>query len=276
MSGVPGMLEQALAANVFTGLVVFARVGAAASVLPGFSAGWMPMQARLLLALAMTAVLTPVLAAVAPPLPASLPALGLLLLGESTIGLALGTVVRIAFSALQTAGTFIAYLTSFTTGFVQDPVAEQQSATVSGFFTTTGVVAIFAAGIDRLMLHTIADSYALFAPGAAPPLADIAQLIARQVADGFALGVQLSGPFVIVSLVYNVGAGLLSRLMPQTPDLLFRPADTAWLTDLGDDCDDFGHHDRVPQPLLGGAQPPGRGLSGREHGRPATVGLRLD
>ena len=34
---------------------------------------------------------------------------------------------------------------------------------------------------------------------------------------------QLSAPFLIVSLVYNVGLGLLGRLMPQLPVLFFGP-----------------------------------------------------
>ena len=46
---------------------------------------------------------------------------------------------------------------------------------------------------------------------------------ALTVADSFALGVQLSAPFLIVSLVYNVGLGLLGRLMPQLPVLFFGP-----------------------------------------------------
>jgi flagellar biosynthesis protein FliR len=209
------------AADVFAGMLVFVRIGTAAAVMPGFSAAWVPMRTRLLLTLAIAAVVAPALAGAVPPLPTSPAALGLLVAGEATIGLALGTVVRIAFSALQTAGTFIAYLTSFTTGFIQDPVAEQQSATVAGFFTTLGLVAVFAVGLDHLMLRAIADSYALFAPGTPPPLADFSRLIARQAADAFALGVQLAGPFLIVSLVYNVGSGLLARLMPQLPVFFF-------------------------------------------------------
>ena len=61
----------------------------------------------------------------------------------------------------------------------------------------------------------------MFDPGAPPPLDDFCSFIARTVADSFALGVQLAAPFLIVSLVYNVGMGLLGRLMPQLQVFFF-------------------------------------------------------
>jgi flagellar biosynthesis protein FliR len=95
-------------------------------------------------------------------------ALGLLLVRESATGLFLGSVVRIAFAALHTAGTFIAYLSSFTSALVQDPVADQQSSTIAGFFTTLGVVLVFVTDLHHLMLRAIVDSYGLLTPGAPP------------------------------------------------------------------------------------------------------------
>ena len=63
----------------------------------------------------------------------------------------------------------------------------------------------------------IADSYGLFTPGGPPPFDDFCSFVARTVAESFGLGVQLAAPFLVVSLAYNVGLGLLCRLMPQFP-----------------------------------------------------------
>ena len=202
-------------ANVFAVLIIFARVGAAIAVLPGFSAVYVPMRMRLLIAVAMSVLLTPTLSSTLPPMPDTPVALALLLLGESAVGLFLGSVARIFFAALQTAGTFTAYLSSFANALVQDPVADQQSSTIAGFFTALGLILVFVTDVHHLMLRAIVDSYGLFEPGAPPPLDDFCSFIARTVADSFALGVQLAAPFLIVSLVYNVGMGLLGRLMPQ-------------------------------------------------------------
>ena len=215
------MLAHLLSAQAFGILVVFARVGTTIAFLPGFGASYVSIRMRLLLALALSLLVTPVLGQAVPPLPSSPAALGLLLLSEALIGLFLGSIARIAIAALQTAGTFVAYLSSFANALVQDPVVDQQSSTISGFFSTLGLLLIFVTDLHHLMLRSIVASYGLFAPGAPPPLDDFCRLIVRNAADSFALGVQLSAPFLIVNLVYNVGLGLLGRLMPQLPVFFF-------------------------------------------------------
>jgi flagellar biosynthesis protein FliR len=203
------------AAEVFVVLLVFIRVGTAIAFMPGFSAAHVPIRARLLLAMLLALLLAPALAEMLPAMPQSPGVLALLLVGEATIGLFLGLIARIAFAALQIAGTTIALLGSFANALVQDPIVDQQSSTISGFFTTLGLVVLFAADLHHLMLRALADSYTVFSPQAGLPLGDLAQAIARAVGDGFALGIQLAAPFVVVNLVYNVGMGLLGRLSPQ-------------------------------------------------------------
>ncbi len=208
-------------AEVFAVFVVFVRVGTAIAFLPGFSAVYVPMRLRLLLALLISLLVTPTLANVLPAMPRTPAALGLLLLAEATIGLFLGCTARIFFAALQIAGSYIALLASFANALVQDPIVDQQSSTIAGFFTTLGVVVLFAADLHHLMLRALVDSYAVFLPQTGIAIGDASAAIARAVGDSFALGVQLAAPFVVVSLVYNIGMGLLGRLVPQLQVFFF-------------------------------------------------------
>jgi len=41
--------------------------------------------------------------------------------------------------------------------------------------------------------------------------------MARRVADSFRLGLQLASPFIVSSLVFYIGIGILSRLMQTLP-----------------------------------------------------------
>jgi flagellar biosynthesis protein FliR len=59
------------------------------------------------------------------------------------------------------------------------------------------------------------DSYAMFMPGEAPPVGDAAQLILKVFASAFKAGIQISAPFLVFAIVFNLGLGILSRLMPQ-------------------------------------------------------------
>ena len=211
------MLQEIFALNVFGFFLIFARVGTAFMLLPGFSALYVSPRIRLLLALAVSFAVSPVLMTDLPGLPATVPELGLLIGAEMAIGLFMGVLGRILIGALQTAGTVIAYVSSMANAFVQDPVAEQQSTVMAGFFGTLGVVLIFVTDAHHLMLRAVVDSYSLFVPGQPLPVDDFTEMIARQVAASFGLGVQMAAPFVISGLTYYIGIGLLTRLMPQMP-----------------------------------------------------------
>jgi flagellar biosynthetic protein FliR len=44
---------------------------------------------------------------------------------------------------------------------------------------------------------------------------DVASLATRAFAAAFKIGMQLSAPFLVFGLVFNIGLGVLARLMPQ-------------------------------------------------------------
>lgn len=215
------MLQELLTLNIFAFLLVFARVGTAFITLPGFSAAYVPTDIRLLMALAVSFVVTPVLTPTLPVPPATVPGLFLMLLGEVLIGGFFGALGRILFGALHTAGTIISYEASLANAFINDPIAEQQGSILAGFLTTVGVVFVFVTNMHHLMLRAVVDSYTLFVPGEMPALGDFSQMITRQVADSFALGVQISSPFLVAGITHFLMLGILGRLMPAMPVFFF-------------------------------------------------------
>ncbi|MCU0894091.1 MAG: flagellar biosynthetic protein FliR [Rhodospirillales bacterium] len=215
------MLEQITVAQTFAYLLVFARIGAALALLPGFSAAYVTVRVRLIFALALTLVVQPVVAAGLPPPPGSPPALALLIAAEVTVGSFIAVIARIIVGALQVAGTFIAYFSSLANALVHDPVADQQTSTISGFLGTVGLVLIFVSDLHHLMLRAIVGSYDRFPAGAMLPTDGFAEAATSAVAASMVLGLQLAAPFLVIALVYNVGLGLLGRLMPQLPVFFF-------------------------------------------------------
>lgn len=215
------MLEELLRLNIFAYFMVFARVGTATMFLPGLSAIYVSPRVRLAFALTMSLVVLPPLAADLPVMPASVSEVAVLLTGEVLVGAFFGFMMRILISCLQTAGTIAALSSSMANAMIQDPIAESQSSTISGFLLTMGVVLIFVSDLHHMMLRGIIETYAMFRPGDMLPVGDIADVVARQVADSFTVGLKLSAPFVVVGLTYYIGLGLLSRLMPQLPVFFF-------------------------------------------------------
>jgi flagellar biosynthetic protein FliR len=196
-------------------LLIFARIGTMVMLLPGLGELSVPSRVRLTVALVLTAVLLPLHRNA---YQIDLKELGpvILVLGqELVVGAVLGLTARLAISALQVAGSVVAQQLGL--GFVTavDPTQGQQAAIVGNFLTMFGIALIFATDLHYLVIAALNDSYTLFAPGEVPLLGDIAALLTRTVAMSFRIGVQLSAPFLVFGLLFNLGLGVLSRLMPQ-------------------------------------------------------------
>lgn len=204
-----------LPALAATFMLVFARIGTMVMLLPGLGEMSMPVRVRLTVALVLSAMFLPLHRnAYAIDLKELGPVL--LMLGhEIIIGAILGLTARLSISALQVAGAVIAQQMGL--GFVTavDPSMGQQNVIVSNFLVMLGVTLIFATDLHYLAIAALNDSYRLFAPGASILVGDVAQLMTTTIAGAFKVGIQLSAPFLVFGLLFNLGLGLLSRLMPQ-------------------------------------------------------------
>ena len=172
---------------------------------------------RLFFALAISLIITPIVSDILPKMPDKPFELTFVIAGEIFIGIFLGFIVRAMYFATQTAGTVISFVAGMANTMVYDPVVEQQSAIISGFMGSIAVLLLFVTNMHHLLIEAMVESYALFKPGLTPNLGDMSQMISRQIADTFVLGVQLSAPFFVVSLAYYMGLGVLTRLSPQIP-----------------------------------------------------------
>jgi flagellar biosynthesis protein FliR len=196
-------------------LLTFARVGTMVMLLPGIGEQNMPSRVRLTIALVLTAILLP---AHQKAYSVDLNTLGpvlTLLFEEIIIGAVLGLTARLAISALQVAGFVVAQQLGL--GFVTaiDPTQNQQGVLVGNFLTVLGITLIFATDLHHLVIAALNDSYSLFAPGEMPLTGDVAKHVTQVVATAFRIGIQLSAPFLVFGLLFNLGLGVLSRLMPQ-------------------------------------------------------------
>jgi flagellar biosynthetic protein FliR len=196
-------------------LLTFARVGAMVMLMPGIGEANLPPRVRLTIALVLSAILLP---AHQSAYAINLTALGpviVMLFQEILVGLLLGLTARLAISALQTTGSIAAQQLGL--GFVTavDPTQNQQGMLVGNFLALLGVALVFATDMHHMVIAAMNDSYTIFRPGEVPLTGDMAQHITKVIATAFRIGIQLSAPFLAFGLLFNLGLGVLSRLMPQ-------------------------------------------------------------
>lgn len=210
------LLQQIVVGNVFAFLLIFMRFGMAMMVMPGIGDSFVTPQVRLLFTLSFCFVLTPVLAPTLPAMPASTPALILLLLSEGFIGIFIGTVMRILVSALDTAGATISLQAGFANAMVFNPATATQGSLIGALYSMLGLTLIFVTNLHHFLLAAVADSYITFpAQGLFPDTASVSDIVARAVSVAFAAGIQIALPFIVIGLLINATFGLLGRLMPQ-------------------------------------------------------------
>jgi flagellar biosynthesis protein FliR len=205
-----------LPATAFTYIIMFARIGTLMMLMPALGEDTIPVRMRLGFALAFTLVVFPLLSEAMPAMPPDLAGMAGLLFHELAVGLIIGGIVRITVMATQVAGTIVAFQTGLSGALTADPTqAGAQGAIFSSFLSFLGVALIFATDLHHMALAAIYDSYMVFSPTDPLMFEDAMQLAVRTVSGAFSVGVQMSAPFIVFGLVFNLGAGILARLMPQ-------------------------------------------------------------
>lgn len=198
-------------------LLTFARVGTLMMLMPGLGEQMISGRLRLSLALLVTLVLFPTVRPLLPTGNAALaaPALIGLLFGEILIGLMIGLSVRMVLAALQTAGVVISQQLGLSFAMTVDPTMGGQQASLGNFLSLLGVTLVLATDLHHLALEAIGRSYLVLPPNGVPGMADAAKLALDAFSRGFSLAVRISGPFIVFGILFNLGLGVLSRLMPQ-------------------------------------------------------------
>ena len=106
-------------------------------------------------------------------------------------------------------GLVLTVVVVFLTGlFASNIIGERLLRLWEGILRRIPVVNSIYIGVKQV-------SDTLFRPGEVPLLGDVAALTTRTIAAAFRVGIQLSAPFLVFGLLFNLGLGVLSRLMPQ-------------------------------------------------------------
>lgn len=201
--------------DIWASALLFARIGAMLMLLPGFGEPSVPGRIRLSFALALAICLGPSLADRVPDPAGTAFGMAGQLIAELIIGIALGGAARLLVSALATAGQIFGLELGLSFAQTADPTASASGQLFAVFLGVLGVALIFATGLDHMFLQGIVGSYDVIALGAPPPVGDAAEMALEATAASFRTGFQMAMPVVAAGLIFRVGLGVLSRLIPQ-------------------------------------------------------------
>jgi flagellar biosynthetic protein FliR len=208
-------LDLFIATQLFSFMLVFARLGCAMMVMPGLSDSTVAMDIRLYIALSISLLLTPILGSYLPPIPAQPIDFALLIFKEMIIGLFIGLMSQIMINAINVSGFIIAHITSLSSAFTFNPQQASQSAMLTSFMSILAVVLIFVSDLHHFIFIGLIKSYQIILPTQALSFGDLTNSYADALSKSFVVGLEMSAPFIIVGFGLFLAMGLVARLVPQ-------------------------------------------------------------
>ena len=208
-------MAEILNLNMYHFLMVFLRLGSAFMLMPGFMTSFINMQVRLSIALALSIILMPLISTHLPPAPQDTATFITYTLSEITIGIFLGLVMQFLYFSLRFAANLAGQAIGFSNAQIFDPSFQSQTIVLESFLSMVALTVIFITDIHHLMLGAVIDSYHLFPVGQNLPWGDFSDNLSQNLNKAFVMGFKLGSPFVAFTIIFYVGMGLVSRLMPQ-------------------------------------------------------------
>jgi len=196
-------------------MIAMIRPGAAFLAAPIFGANFIPVQLRLVVALAIG---IPALGAASFTLPPDGLAsfAGFILVGgEVMAGLALGFAILIGFSAAQFAGEVIGNAMGLGFAAMVDPASGQQNPVLGQFLSILATFLFLAVNGHLALAATIVESYRALPPGHAWLGADGLHGLVMFGGVLFSAGLSIALPVAFAIVLVQIVMGMLARSAPQ-------------------------------------------------------------
>jgi len=195
--------------------LVLSRVAGIFSAVPVFGGRTVPLKIKVIIIMMVTLVCFPVLSITAPQVPTDVFTLALLVMREVMVGITLGFITRIIFSAVEFSGQIIGMQMGFTISSIIDPSQGTQTQIMSVVQTLLATLMFLSMNIHHLFIRTIVDSFRIIPLGGWHLNAEIISFLVKGTADIFILGIRLAAPVMVALLLTSVTLGIMARAFPQ-------------------------------------------------------------
>lgn len=190
------------------------RIGAMIVAMPIFGSILIPVRVRLMLALAVTSIVAPVLPAAPSVDPISLEAV-LIALQQLIVGVAMGFSMQLVFNAVTTGGQIIAMQMGLGFASMVDPQNGTQVPVLSQLYLLLVTLLFLGFNGHLVMIELVAESFTALPVAADGLTRNGLWLLAGWGSQMFVGALWLALPAVASLLVVNIAFGVMARAAPQ-------------------------------------------------------------
>ncbi len=140
-------------------------------------------------------------------------------LGEIAMGAVYGLTLGLFNEMLLLAGQIVGLQFSFSLVNLLDPASEIQTPLMGDLFQMFGTLVLIAAGLDRVLLSSVARSFHVVPPGGFrfASMSAVAGTIVPMLSGSFLAAIELAAPVLAATLLVEVSVAMLGKLSPQLP-----------------------------------------------------------
>ena len=208
--------------EILTFFAVLVRFGTMMAVLPFVGDTLIPPMVKVLLSLAVSAVLYPMLVGSGQVHPGEAAAWGSSAWGivstvgaEALFGLAVGFSARVVFDAINMGGNIAGTFMGFASASQFDPHQEAQTQVVAQFQIALATLAFLALDGHHLMLRAALGSYEVVGLGRAAFGGGFVGELTRLTGEMMRLALQIAAPMALSLFAVNVVYAVIAKAMPQ-------------------------------------------------------------
>lgn len=188
------------------------RVTAFVVIAPPFSHNAIPMRIKAMLGVGLGVAVAP--RVTGDYSPQEIGQFLMALTGELVVGLALGFLVMLAFSAVQSAGAMIDLFGGFSLAQGFDPMSQVNGAQFSKLFHLVALALLFVTDGYQLVLGGLFRSFGAIPVGAGLDIPATGELMLGGLGQMFLAALQIAAPLLVVLFLADAGLGLLTRVAP--------------------------------------------------------------
>lgn len=134
---------------------------------------------------------------------------------ETLIGVVMGFLASLMFSAIQMAAAFIDLQIGFGFASVVDPMVKERNAVIGQFYNLAATLLFLAMNGHHLMIRGLAESFAVLPLGEIAFSPDAAGGIMQMFVVIFIAALKIGAPVVGAIFLTDVALGILARTVPQ-------------------------------------------------------------
>ncbi|MFN7103024.1 MAG: flagellar biosynthetic protein FliR [Pseudorhizobium sp.] len=198
--------------------LAFCRMGGCIMVLPGFGSSRVPTNVRLIVAIAVSMAVLPLLwDVIYPRVSSPAPVYIGLIVSETMIGVVYGLIARLYTLGMQYAGAILTMSIGFTAPGGVDVLEDTSENQLTSLLSFSALLMLFMLDFHHVIFRALVESYTATPVGGVIDSQKMLITLTDTLRATTDLMLRLASPFLIYGLMFNVGIGLINKLAPQIP-----------------------------------------------------------